>query len=104
MVNSSYDVSLWTACSRGVDSEVSEILKKDVEIEERGGVHGSTPLLAAVENGNLSVVEMLIEAKADCSARDGRGMCPLHIAVCGGFLDIAEKLLMNGCDVNARIE
>lgn len=33
-------------------------------------VHGSTPVLAASENGRLGTVKLLIEENADCDAAD----------------------------------
>ena len=70
-------------------------------------VRDITPLLAAVENGNLQCVKILLRYKAD---KEGRGLhyksfgpcTPLFVAADQRFLDVLRCLVKNGADVNAR--
>ena len=62
-------------------------------------VHDRTPLLVAVENGNLGCVKILLRYKADIEGRglqySSFGACtPLFVAAHQGFLDCFE---MFGC-------
>ena len=63
-----------------------------------------TPLIAAVENGNLDCVKVLLKHKADIEDRDTTGQTALHYAVrqdCKSC-DVLSHLIKNGADVNAR--
>ena len=66
-----------------------------------------TPLLVAVENGNLQCVKMLLRYKADIEGRGlqyrSLGQCtPLFVAADQGFLDVLRCLVENGANVNPR--
>jgi ankyrin repeat protein len=61
---------------------------------------GLTPLLVAVENENLPVVERLLAAGADASLASKSGETPLLKAVSGQNAAMVEKLLAAGADAN----
>ena len=70
-------------------------------------VRDRTPLLVAVENGNLGCVKILLRYKADIEGRgiqySSFGACtPLFVAAHQGFLDVLRCLVEHGADVNAR--
>ena len=79
-------------------SGVIDILGKyDPDLEIR--VEGRTPLHWAADGGDPDVVRLLLEAKANVNARDGRGQTALHIAE---KPDCGRVLLDAGALVDAR--
>ncbi|MBI4323800.1 MAG: ankyrin repeat domain-containing protein, partial [Chloroflexi bacterium] len=60
----------------------------------------ASPLTLALRHGYLSVVELLLAAKADLNERDGQGNTPLLTAVDRGQKTLVEILLDHGADVN----
>lgn len=72
----------------------------DIELRSDGD---DTPLHLAALMDEASVVEVLLEAGAIVDARNGRGRTPLLIALRREQNEeIAEMLIANGADVNAR--
>jgi len=61
-----------------------------------------TPLLLAAANGHLSVVEYLINQKADINAKDDIGNTHLHYAAVNGHLSVVEYLINQKADINAK--
>ena len=51
-----------------------------------------TPLHFAAENGHLSVVEYLVNQKADMNAKDKYNWTPLHYASQNDHLSVVEYL------------
>ena len=68
----------------------------------------TTPLILAVQNGNLECVKILLKYKAEIEERgdyiDGYYPCctPLFVAAANGNVDILSFLVESGADVNAR--
>ena len=92
----------WAAYNR--DASLARILleaEADVGAGTRIGRY--TPLHLAAQVGAGDVVEMLLRARADPSARtDGAGaVTPLHFAAASGNVRAVEALLAAGVDVNA---
>jgi ankyrin repeat protein len=61
---------------------------------------GNTPLVLAIQNGHLDIVQALIEAKAGPNKADGWGNTPLTLASRKGHLDIVRTLIEANADVN----
>uniref|UniRef100_A0A1Y1NLE7 Uncharacterized protein n=1 Tax=Photinus pyralis TaxID=7054 RepID=A0A1Y1NLE7_PHOPY len=59
-----------------------------------------TPLHFAVRNGNLEIVDMLLDRHAEINAKNVDGTTPLHIAVENGHENLVKLLLERGADVN----
>ena len=68
----------------------------------KGGMDEKTPLHYACENGNMQLVEALVDRGADVNARDEIQSTPLHEASFNGHTDVALYLVGLGADVNAR--
>ena len=68
----------------------------------------TTPLILAVQNGNLECVKILLKYKAEIEERgdyiDGDYPCctPLFVAAANGDVNIFSFLVESGADVNAR--
>jgi len=60
------------------------------------------PLHYAAEKGHLSVVECLINQKADINAKNDGGWTPLHYAAEQGHLCVVEYLVNQKADINAK--
>ena len=62
-----------------------------------------TPLHWAASNGSLSVVEYLVNQKANINAKDDDGKTPLRLASENKNKRIAEFLKKNGAEGDCRI-
>jgi ankyrin repeat protein len=62
--------------------------------------NGWTPLLLCSQNGNLSIVEYLINHEADANQADNDGVTSLAVAIANSHTEIAKFLLSK----NANIE
>eukprot|EP01052_Picozoa_sp_SAG31_P014749 SAG31_NODE_927_length_10930_cov_15.134983_3_plen_572_part_00 len=68
------------------------------------GGHGPTPLYVAARAGDLQMVRMLLQHRADPNiALAPAGYTPLHIAAENGSRSICWALLAGGADANARV-
>ena len=65
--------------------------------------HGRNPLLIASMQGNLSIVELLISAGADCNVRDRLGWSALELAAYRGHMAVMNLLVQaqSGITTNA---
>lgn len=68
------------------------------EIDHRG----IWPLLAAVSDGNIKMVELLLELKADPNQLDQYRYSALHEAASLGFHKVIEILALSHADLNAH--
>lgn len=62
-----------------------------------------TPLHLAAERGNMEMVKLLIQSKADMALRDNNGNTPLDLAEQNGHEEVAKYLkdsagMSDGCD------
>jgi ankyrin repeat protein len=86
---------------REKSTKVTEFLLQDKKTDvDLSNSYGETPLMIASINGDLPVVKALVlQNKAKV---DHIGWTPLHYACAKGQIEVAQFLIANGADVNAR--
>lgn len=87
-----------------VDNDVDaakSALKNGADVNFKGGMDRAM-LYYAVHHGNMTMVDLLLSYKPDINVLDEEGMGPLHEAMAGGHIEIAQKLIDAGADINAR--
>ncbi|AOM79982.1 ankyrin repeat domain-containing protein [Pedobacter steynii] len=92
----------YAAANKGLPVAVMELLIRagaTVNLGEDGGV---SPLIAAVNNGDLIKIKFLISKSSDVNYKSERfdGVSALSAAVKTGNYEITEYLIRNGADVN----
>ncbi len=60
------------------------------------------PIHEAAYFGDLDTVRVLVSDGSSVNAKDAAGYMPLHCALCGGHKDIVRLLLSKGANVNAK--
>ena len=81
--------------------KVKEILRIGANVNAKDR-NGNTPLLQAIQTGNVTMIEYLYANNADLGASDGRGETALMLAVLNGHTDIIEYLINQRVNVNAQ--
>lgn len=67
-----------------------------------GSCHRRSPLMLAARLGHLSVVDVLLQARANIELADNQYGCrALHHAAIGGQVEVVKRLLAGGAKVNA---
>lgn len=81
------------------------MIKENADVNKGGGIFGS-PLHIAIVRLKVSIIEALVNQKADLDKQDSDGNTPLHLIMtifsknpdrCSYILDL---LVYNGADVN----
>jgi len=62
----------------------------------------ATPIHFATLRGHLSIVEYLVNHKADINAKAKDDLTPLHLASVNGHLSVVEYLVNQKADINAK--
>ena len=97
--------SLRGAILLGKIDEVKRLIRAGVDVSKRfdlGASRNITPLYFAVSLGQADIVKLLIDAGADANKKF-EGMNLLHVAALyGGNKAVAELLIAEGLDVNAK--
>lgn len=81
--------------------EILTLVKKGAEINAKDKKSGFTPLILAVINSNLNVIETLIECGAEVNTTEKNGFTPLILAA-GSDFEAVKILIQSGADVNFR--
>jgi len=69
-----------------------------------GNPEADRALLDAAEKGNIKAVKQHLAGGADVDAKNRDGVTPLHYAAWDAHKEIAELLIANGADVNAKAD
>ena len=103
------DIKGWTPlhlCSQENNLEVVKVLirskpRTDVNIQAQ---NGSAPIHLACIKGNISVVQHLLDNKANVNIEDNNFWTPLSIACRLGFKEIVDLLIARGANATAKIK
>ncbi|KAI1560042.1 Ankyrin repeat protein [Pyrenophora tritici-repentis] len=93
--------ALHLAASAGLTSAVIRLLEGGYNVDEKDG-HESTSLYYACLNGDVDVVQVLIDKNAEVNAQGGYYGNALQAASARGYEQIVKMLLDKGADVNAQ--
>jgi peptidoglycan/LPS O-acetylase OafA/YrhL len=93
---------IWTAAAYGDLDAVRGHVERGASLDLAEPFAGQSPLAWAVIGGQIEVVEYLLEAGADPSARYGDRNTALHTAAFFGRADATARLLESGAEVNAK--
>ncbi|KAH7218857.1 hypothetical protein DER44DRAFT_739024 [Fusarium oxysporum] len=91
---------LYYACLGGL-AKAAKALVEDADIDAEGGRYGNA-LQAASFQGNLEVVQLLLDKGADVTTQGGEYGNALQAASSKGNLEVVQLLLDKGADVNAQ--
>jgi ankyrin repeat protein len=64
--------------------------------------NGNTALHHAARNGDIQVVELLVNRGADVDIQDQGGNTALHLAAANGNVEVVELLVNRGADINIQ--
>jgi hypothetical protein len=88
------------AISRGARAEQLEFLLSNGANINGGDAQGTTPLMTAAANGNVSAIEYLLAHGADISVKNSFGETALFYTTLNDSLDAAKILLRHGVNIN----
>jgi ankyrin repeat protein len=80
------------------------LLEAGAEVDARDGDNAWTPLMTAVEEGNIEAVRLLVEAGADVNLMDDEGDTAWNMARRWGYAEIADLLQLAGAVEPADVE
>ena len=93
--------TLHTAIGSGDLADVKLHLVRGSDANEAIEDGQLTPLILAIFNGRLDMVQALVNGGADVNAGSASGVTPLAVASSKGHLDIVQFLVGKGANVNA---
>ncbi|MCP3904314.1 MAG: acyltransferase family protein [Planctomycetes bacterium] len=93
---------IWTAAVYGDLDAVRRHVESGAALDAAEPIYGQSPLAWAVIGDQLDVIEYLLEAGADPSARYRDRNTALHTAAFFGRAEAADRLLDAGAEFNAR--
>jgi uncharacterized protein len=89
------------AASNGDARRVRELIRKGVDVNLQLGLPSNSPLNRAIESGNVTVVEMLLDAGANPNGIGETGMTPVMIAAFFGNPEVVDLLIRRGAIADA---
>ncbi|KAK5638464.1 hypothetical protein RI129_012759 [Pyrocoelia pectoralis] len=92
---------LFSAVAKGEVHTVKKLIDDDsLDINMRDE-EGNTPLLLALANCRIGVIDYLLSKEVDVTVSNNNGFTGLHYAVELGDLRIMRQLLQRGCEIDA---
>lgn len=91
--------AMWIACSMNNAAAVSLLLQKGEAVNQQYADKSTPLIVAAMFVADADLLEVLLEAGADCNARDNAGYTAMTHCVMNGKLDEVATLLKHGADL-----
>lgn len=98
---STWGMSLPEAAQAGDYDAVSELLDSGADVDEGSPGTDSTAIGLASLNGDVDLVELLLQYGANADYANNHGVRPIHVACEKGHTQIVSMLIDAGVDVNA---
>ena len=93
---------IFDACRRNELEKVERIYQNDPEAIHVADMKGFTPLILAVYNNSVDVVDFLLKNGAKTEGQDAAGNTALMGVCFKGYKELAQKLVEAGAYVNER--
>lgn len=92
--------SLLTAAEAGDLDRVKTLIQEGHQVNQLElYLNPHTPLILAIQNDHIQVIEVLIEKGADVNLPSISGVAPLHFAVWRGNIEACRRLVEAGADI-----
>ena len=95
-------MALLSACEEGDLFKVRQLIKEGCDVNTRGGVFGTTPLIEAAREGHNQVVKELIRKGARVNVKSNTQVTALYCASCNGHCSVVKTLCAAGADTNVQ--
>jgi len=89
-----------SAAAKGDVAKVTALLKRNPGLVSSKNEDGDTPLMTAILNSQIGVIQLLLAKKARTDVPDKVGILPLEQAVAAKNIQIVKLLLGHGTNVN----
>jgi ankyrin repeat protein len=99
---SSYYDNVARAARQNDAAKVRDLVANDSNPNETDDAEAHTAMHYAAMNGNLTIIAILLKAKAKLDPKDKLGNTPLHLAADRGQAEAAQLLLDAGAAVDAE--
>ncbi|MCW3109283.1 MAG: ankyrin repeat protein [Segetibacter sp.] len=93
---------IFDACRKNDKEQVEQIYETNPEAIHATDMKGFTPLILAVYNNSVDVVDFLLQKGAKTDGQDAAGNTALMGVCFKGYKELAQKLVDAGADVNER--
>jgi ankyrin repeat protein len=95
---------LTTAINLGETEKALALIAPDLPLDAVAKGQHRSPLFTAIETGNVTVLEALLDAGTSLSATNDMGETPLHAAVLADHEAVIRTLIARGAAVNAQVQ
>ena len=98
---------LLTSAKRGDREKFLEIFRQILSIQKTININykdenGYTALHYACDEGNLKIVEVILDANCNTNIKNIHKQTPLHLSTNRGYFDISKKLIESGAELNVE--
>jgi ankyrin repeat protein/L-ascorbate metabolism protein UlaG (beta-lactamase superfamily) len=98
----SFSQDIFTAVDEGNLEAVKKLLDKDPELLSQRNADLLTPLNLAAGNGQVEMVDFLLQKGADPSIGDRENSQPIHLAALNGHIPVVDILLAKKVDIDSK--